>query len=521
MARRIKTQHVCLSCRLGLNERTSARRLATSSSRQHQPERSSLAPKPFIDIKHIRQNPELYAKNCADRKINNHLNTPFRIIDLFQEWQGLQKGARGFRERSNDLQRQLANLSPKVSRDDPASRLAKPSREDIVQEAREIKSQVISIEALEEQLHSKMMDLAIQLPNLTSLDTPIGEEPRVVGYLNEHLKGHSPPSNNTWKSHTDIGTEFHLLDFAASATTSGWGWYFLMNEAALLEQALVQYALDIALKRGWMIVTPPSIVYSHIASACGFRPRDQNGEQQTYVLERPSKDQRKPELCLAGTGEIPLAGMKANQTLDEDDLPLKMIGVSRCYRAEAGARGVDTKGLYRVHEFTKVEMFGWALPDDHSGDDGSSRGSGSVAESASSDAIFNEMMDIQSEILESLGLPCRILEMPTADLGASASRKRDIEAFFPSRQDKNGGWGEVTSTSMCSDYQSRRLATRVRMGGTLKWPQTINGTAMAVPRVLAAILENGWDETEGVVRIPRVLRAWMGGREVITKDKSP
>jgi seryl-tRNA synthetase len=199
--------------------------------------------------------------------------------------------------------------------------------------------------------------------------------------------------------------------------------------------------------------------------------------------------------------------MKANTTLEEADLPMKRVGVSRCYRAEAGARGVDTKGLYRVHEFTKVEMFAWTLPS-----------------TAASTEVFHEMVSIQTEILESLGLHCRILEMPTADLGASAARKRDIEAFFPSRREKDNGWGEVTSASTCTDYQARRLATRLDMrslGGKIAFPYTVNGTAVAVPRVLAAILENGWDEWKTEVNVPEVLWPWMDGVKIIrAKERS-
>jgi seryl-tRNA synthetase len=248
------------------------------------------------------------------------------------------------------------------------------------------------------------------------------------------------------------------------------------------------------------------MVYSHIAAACGFQPRDQNGEQQIYNIQQNASDLgRKPELSLAGTAEIPLAGMKANTTLEEAELPLKLVGVSRCFRAEAGARGMDTKGLYRVHEFTKVEMFAWTSPS-----------------TAASTEVFDEIISIQTEILQSLGLHCRVLEMPSTDLGASATRKRDIEAFFPSRRPKDEGWGEVTSVSTCSDYQSRRLATRVdirTLGGKIAFPYTVNGTALAVPRVLAAILENGWDETKQEVRIPEVLWPWMDGMKIIVQKQ--
>jgi len=181
------------------------------------------------------------------------------------------------------------------------------------------------------------------------------------------------------------------------------------------------------------------------------------------------------------------------------------MGVSNSYRAEAGGRGVDTKGLYRVHEFTKVEMFAWTLP--------------------SKDAqyeVFDEMVSIQKEIIKSLGLHFQVLAMPIGDLGASASRKIDIEAWFPSRRTINDGYGEVTSVSTCRDYQTRRLNTRVNMrsqSAKSEFPYTVNGTAMAVPRVLAAILENGWDEEKRLVRIPEVLWPWMNGLEVISRKR--
>lgn len=389
-----------------------------------------------------------------------------------------------------------------------------PVREGIISEAKALKTELSAIEAQETQLLEEIEGLAQDMPNLSSTYTPVGTEPQVVGYINKHPESTLAKSEQARKSHVDIGQELGILDFSGSAQTSGWGWYFLVGDGAMLEQALVQYALGVARSKGWKAVAPPSLVYSHVASACGFQPRDQNGEQQIYAIEQSEKDKLKPQLALAGTAEIPLAGMKANQTLEDSELPLKTVGVSRCYRAEAGARGADTKGLYRVHEFTKVEMFAWTPPD-NTGDDHFT-----TPTTSSSEVIFEEMLSIQKEILEALGLHCRILEMPTTDLGASATRKLDIEAFFPSRQDKDAGWGEVTSTSMCTDYQSRRLQTRMRVkGGKLEFPHTLNGTALAVPRVLAAILENHWNEGGRTVTIPQVLQPFMGGQKLIQASR--
>jgi seryl-tRNA synthetase len=378
------------------------------------------------------------------------------------------------------------------------------SRDELLEEAKFLKKKISVIEEKEAGLMAEAESLAASLPNLTSDETPLGDVPTVVEYINNHPEPEPSISDRVWRSHVHIGSELNLLDFASAATTSGWGWYFLIKEAAQLEQALVQYALSVAMKRGWVMVSPPSMVYSHIGAACGFQPRDQNGESQIYNIQQNAGDVgRKPELSLAGTAEIPIAGMKAMTTLEEADLPMKRIGVSRCYRAEAGARGVDTKGLYRVHEFTKVEMFAWTMPS-----------------TPASDEVFTEMLNIQKTILGSLGLHCRVLEMPAPDLGASASRKRDIEAFFPSRRPKDDGFGEVTSVSTCTDYQTRRLATRLDLrsqGGKIVFPYTVNGTAIAIPRVLSAILENGWDEDKCEVRIPEVLWPYMDGLKVIKK----
>ncbi|KAM0473414.1 hypothetical protein ACHAPX_008161 [Trichoderma viride] len=456
--------------------------------------RPSSAPKPIIDIKHIRQNPELYEKTCLERNYKRQASYPARIGQLHAEWQQLQKDGRALRERSNLLRKELAN-SATSSDDEDLKDVKNMSRDKVQEEARALKSELVVIEKKEADAVTQMEALALEIPNLTSADTPRGDEFEVLSYINEPPSFEEGPER-IWRSHVHIGAELGILDFAGAATASGWGWYYLLGEAAQLEQALIQYALAVVTKHGWTQVSPPTMVYSHIGAACGFQPRDQNGEQQVYAIAQSQADAERgvPEMSLAGTSEIPLAGMKALSTIDAIDLPLKRVAVSRCYRAEAGARGAETKGLYRVHEFSKVEMFAWTGPDEFEARE-----------------VFDEMLDIQTEILLSLGLYCRVLSMPSTDLGASATRKIDMEAWFPSREHHSGGWGEVTSASLCTDYQTRRLATRLKTSsGKLAFPWTTNGTALAVPRVLAAILENGWDEEEGTVTIPECLWPWMG-----------
>jgi len=475
---------------------------ALSQNAEPQPNYPSIAPRPSIDIKSIRSNPEYYVENCIARNCKDQLSNPYRINELSSKRYDVHRTADEWRKRNNAIEAQLA--APQRVKDTGGvdNEDVTEGTEKLLIEARQLKERLRESEEQEKELGEEIESLAIELPNLTSRYAPRGNEPRVVSYINErpaYLEG----SQLEDRDHVKIGAKFDLLDFAGAANVSGWGWYFLKNEAALLEQALVQYALSVAMNHGFSVSTPPSMVYSHIGAACGFRPRDQSGEQQVYMVEQTQRDREKdkPNHSLTGTAEIPFAGIKANETFDHGDLPLHIVGPSRCYRAEAGARGRGTRGLYRVHEFTKVEMFAWTLPHQE-------------------ELAFNDMLKVQKEILTALGLYCRILEMPTTELGASAYRKQDIEAFFPSRIDLDEGWGEVTSTSICKDYQTRRLNTHVKMPKMSKekisFPGTVNGTAIAIPRVLAALLENGYEGHEQpCIKIPEVLWPWMHAIQAI------
>ncbi|KAK4941629.1 Serine--tRNA ligase, mitochondrial [Elasticomyces elasticus] len=460
-------------------------------------ERPATAPNQTPPLRQIRDNVELYGENTVVRNYRNHRDVPRKIADNLRKMNELNERLKGPREEYNNLQ---ALLYRKES-----------DQDDIIPRMKTLKLGIDELQFEHGVLDAHARAMALSLPNLTSSQTPTNNEPRLQSYINYNPE--NPPSYDSSADHALIGEKLKLIDFASASTATGWGFYYLLNEAALLEQALVQYALSVALKHGWSVATPPSLVYSHMADACGFQPRDQNDEQQIWQVAQTGKDVVKPPRSLAATAEIPLAGMYAGKAIREEDLPVKLVGPSRCFRAEAGARGVDTKGLYRVHEFTKVEMFAWTnSPPARDGIPEEEVWTKYATE------VFDEMVGIQTEILESLGLPCRVLEMPSSDLGASAYRKIDIEAMFPSRKAKDGGWGEVTSVSICTDYQSRRLDTRILEANATrkKFPHTVNGTAIAVPRVLAAILENGWREKEGCVVIPEVLRRYMSGMETIS-----
>ncbi|MCJ1354153.1 MAG: Serine--tRNA ligase, mitochondrial [Icmadophila ericetorum] len=492
-----------------LNTISRSRRLHFSVSARQCFPRPSFAPKPAINIKAITDDPHLHSNNCVHRKYESLKEAPFRIIELREERVNLIRNSVPLRKKMKSLHKALME-APKESEE----------REKILERLRCLKEKIKSAEEAVPSIEAQIEDLAESLPNLTSEETPLAH-PKVQSYIWEELLDLQRARSKV-QSHVQIGDAMSLIDFTSASTSSGWGYYFLTNGGALLEHALVQYALATAATHGFKIVTPPSLVYSHIASACGFKPRDQNGERQIYsIAQKDDVDPEKPELVLAGTAEIPFAAMKANTTLESAKVPLKVVGASRCYRAEAGSRGVDTKGLYRVHEFTKVEMFAWT-----------------PADFEQSTAVFNKMLRVQEEIVTGLHLPCRVVEQPASDLGASAYRKRDIEAYFPSRSGRDQGWGEITSASMCTDYQTRRLATKmhvekgvriwkhteglgrdsIRTGAMTTFPWTVNGTALAVPRVLAALLENHYDENARGIWIPECLRQYLGHTRYLYSD---
>ncbi|KAG1828159.1 hypothetical protein EV424DRAFT_1536920 [Suillus variegatus] len=329
--------------------------------------------------------------------------------------------------------------------------------------------------------------------------------------------GSDPIAASGNRDHMDIGRALGILDFEAGATVTGSSWYYLLGEAALLEMALTNYALSIALKHGFRFVMTPDVVRADIALRCGFQPRDQNADppvSQMYHIA--SSNPSHPELVLSGTAEIPLGGMFANQIFTEQALPLKVVGLGRSFRAEAGARGADTRGLYRVHQFSKLELF-------------------VVCSEDASEQMMEVLRNVQTEIFEGLNFPFRVLDMPTEELGATAYRKYDMEAWMPGR----GSWGEISSTSNCTDYQARRLHIRYRRSsGThshtppasssastqsapaIPFAHTLNGTAAAIPRLVVALIENGarFDEEGTLVGLdlPSTLKPfWHGTSSII------
>ncbi|KAF4421731.1 seryl-tRNA synthetase [Fusarium acutatum] len=357
---------------------------------------------PTLDIYHICDNADLYAQTCLSRNCPNLASNPFRIIKLMYYHQALQEAAKSLRERANALQKDLLVLKEEGK-----------NIEGALKEAREIKTKLLEVKKEEGDIMSKIEELALALPNITSKETPRGAEFEAICYVNADEKTiQIKDSKGKPIHHVDIGTQLGIIDFASADTVSGRGWYYLVGAGALLERALVSYALAFTTREGWIPVSPPSLVYSHISAACGFQPKDSSGEQQVYNIAQ-NKIRGVPEMSLTRTSDIALAGMKANTIISEEELPLRRVAASRCYRPETRP---DTEGLYRVHEFTNVELFAWTKPDKEE-----------------MEYFFDEIIDIQTDILGALGLTCRVLDMPVHTLSPREARRVVIEAFFPSR----------------------------------------------------------------------------------------
>ncbi|GJJ70571.1 seryl-tRNA synthetase [Entomortierella parvispora] len=440
------------------------------------------------------------------------------------------------------------NSAETMSREDKEAR-----RQELVLRGKAVKEGIHVQEAELSALESELYERAVMIPNSTHPTSPIGPESaaqlvRLQGTprLSPGVKAYAHPSSTGENDdehgqalqgeasdyplldHVSLSKSLDLMDFESATAVTGSRWYYLKNEAALLELALIQFATQRAVQAGYMPVITPDVVRPEVVQACGFQPRDE--ASQTYWVSTVApgsarastvegvRHHQRSALCLVATAEIALAGMNLNKVLKESQLPIKMAGFGRAFRAEAGSRGAEVKGLYRVHQFSKVELF--VLSKDDQGE---------------SDRILEEIRQFQENIFEELGLCYRVLDMPTEELGASAYKKYDIEAWMPGRN----GWGEISSTSNCTDYQARRLNIRYRgsksasqrsvedsEGGlstttvpSLKFVHTLNGTAMAIPRIIVALLET-YQQKDGSVRLPECLWPFMGGVQTIEPKKS-
>jgi seryl-tRNA synthetase len=419
----------------------------------------------MLDRKFIVENADRVKENCARRGVRCDVD---RLVEV-------ELARRQKLQLVEDLNRQANEIAKTIGKAKDAA-----EREARKEEGRKLREQKDAAQAEHDKLDAEARAIQLAVPNLTHPNAPIGGEHD----SREVRRGTTPIRQFDFKplDHVTLGEKLGLVDFEAGARTTGHGFYFLKNDAVLLDLALERYALDVLIGEGFALTTTPDLARNEILEGIGFNPR--GPETQVYSIENS-------DLSLVGTAEITLGGMYFNETIDAEQLPIKLCGISHCFRTEAGAHGAATRGLYRVHQFTKVEMFAYTLPE-------------------ASDAMHQELLKIECKIFDGLGIPYRVIDTASGDLGGPAYRKFDLEAWMPGRG--NGGeFGEVTSASNCTDYQSRRLNIRVRKKGEkgTQFVHTLNGTAVAISRALIAVIEN-YQQADGSVVVPEALRKWVG-----------
>jgi seryl-tRNA synthetase len=427
----------------------------------------------MLDVAFIRDNLEAVKRNCHNRDVKGA--DPDRVVALDDERKRLVNEAQVLQQRRNEV-------SGLIPREKDAVR-----KQQMIAEGKTLREQIDGLEKQRKQVEEDLRAVLSTIPNMTHPDAPVSIDPngnKVIKTWGEPRRFDFPAQD-----HVALAEKLDLVDFEAGASVTGQKFYFLKNEAALLELALVQCAMQTLVREGYTPMITPDLARVEVLEGIGFIPRDPNPEtRQVYTVADS-------DLCLIATAEITLGGMHRDKILDEKDLPQKYVGLSHCFRTEAGAPGRDTRGLYRVHQFTKVEMFAFCKPDE-------------------SEAIHQELLRIEESIFQGLGLPYHVIDTCTGDLGGPAYRKYDLEAWMPGRG-QGGEYGEVTSTSNCTDFQARRLNIRYKAAGQkgTRFVHTLNGTAVAVTRALLAILEN-YQQADGSVEVPAVLRPWVGKERI-------
>src|SRR3990167_7507685 len=414
----------------------------------------------MLDIKFIRQNQEEVKKSIADSGMN---------VDV-DELLGLDEKRRVFVQKIGES-RAIRNKGSNT----------KPLPEDI-DKMRILGDKIAKTEKESKELEVYYTELLEKVPNMIHPDVPRGGEEnfKVLEEYGEITKFDFGP-----KDHESLMLGLDLIDFERGAKVAGNKFYFAKNDLVRLNQALINYGIDVATKHGFTLMETPDLAKDEILSGVGFNPR--GPETQVYSVENSN-------LSLIGTAEITLGGYHADEILDLSGGPKKYVALSHCYRTEAGSYGRESKGLYRVHQFTKLEMFIYC-------------------KSEESEEMHRAILEVEKEIVDGLDLPYRIIDVASGDLGAPAYRKYDIEAWMVMKN----GYGEITSTSNCTDYQARRLNIKYRKeNGETEYTHTLNGTAVVNSRFPIAIFEN-FQQKDGSIEIPKALRPYMDGQKKIGK----
>lgn len=429
----------------------------------------------MLDRRWVADHTDEVIENCRRRGM------PESLLEEIGRFASLDADRRRLKGEIDGLNQQAGQVSRSIGK--AANNEEREARK---AEGRQLREQISALEASMNEVVAAGDAILRAIPNLTHPEAPAGGEEASIDV--RRGKTAIPTFDFLPLDHVALGEKHDLFDFEAGSKVAGHGFLFSKNDAVLLELALQRYAVEILARRGFTLTTTPDLARDSILEGTGFMPR--GPETQIYSISES-------DLSLVATAEITLGGAMQDHVFDATELPLKVCGISHCFRTEAGAHGRATRGLYRVHQFTKVEMFAFTTPEQ-------------------SEAMHAELLEIECELFDGLGIPYRVLDIASGDLGGPAYRKYDLEAWMPGRGEA-GEWGEVTSTSNCTDYQSRRLGIRFRTPGTkgTTLVHTLNGTALAIGRAMIALLENH-QQADGSITIPLPLVAWMGKDRITT-----
>lgn len=413
----------------------------------------------MLDIRYIRENADRVQESAKNKGYNDV--SIARLLDTDEQRRQLQQQVDELRTRRNEIAGQMKG--------------GKPAPE-LVEKGRSLKGKLAELES---ELHDVDADFQAQMdavPNVTLEDVPLGGEEDSV-----EVKAWGDKRQSAG-DHLEFATQRGWLDFERGAKVAGTKFYYIKGDLMLLENAIYQYALNLLISKGFTPMTVPHMVSGRVARGSGFAPKSHK-ESNEYFIDGE-------DTMLIGTAEAPLTGFHADEIIDEKKLPLLYAGYSPCYRKEAGAAGKFSRGLFRVHQFNKLEMYIFCTPEQ-------------------SVQMHEKILSIEEEIWQNLGVPYHVVNIAAGDLGAPAAKKYDIEYWSP----VDNQYRELTSCSNCTDFQARNLNIRVRRSdGSLQVLHTLNGTAVSLARSLVAIIEN-YQTDDGKLRVPEVLRSYLGNRE--------
>lgn len=429
----------------------------------------------MINPDFVRNNPQIVKDSQNARGESPALVDEFLKND--QLWRNLTVEVDNLRAEQKSLSKEIGNLKGQ-QKNSPAPEVDK-QLDALTKKGTELSDNIAALTTKQEEI-KKLADKAMSgISNLVHKDAPIGEEKdfKVIETIGKPRDFNA--EGIKIKDHVELGEKLKLIDLERGAKVSGSRFYYLVGDGALLELALVNFAIDIAQNHGFTPVIPPALVKPAAMEGTGFLGQ---AAENVYRIEQD-------DMYLVGTSEVPLAAMHMDEILNNKELPIKYAGYSPCYRREAGSHGKDSRGIFRVHWFDKVEMFIFSNIED-------------------ADKIHKELLEIEKEILTKLELPFRVIDVATGDLGSSAARKFDCEAWIPTSNE----YRELTSTSNCTEFQARRLKIRTRAGDKTNYLATLNGTLLAVTRTIVALLENH-QQKDGSINIPNALRPYLRNRE--------